>query len=805
MKYIDFKSILPYAVAIVLFFVITYAYFPPLLEGKRLRSQDMLQYYGTSKEISDYRERTGKEPLWTNSQFGGMPAYLISTLYHSNLFTSFGSLNMKMNKPANYLFLSMLSFFILLLAFRINPWLAIAGALAYGFSTYIFVSESVGHHTKALAMAYLPGVIAGVYLAFKDKLMLGSIIFGIFFALQLTSNHFQIIYYTFLIILIFGIYQLISDIKSKQLIRFIKAFGLLMVAAILALLSNITSIWLVYDYSKDSTRGTSELTLDKNIKTKGLDKDYATSWSYGKSETFNLLIPNFAGGASSGRLYSNSEIYKAFKESGQRLTKPYIEMPTYWGPQPSTSGPVYIGAVVIFLFVMGMFLIKGTLRWWLFTAAILSVVLAWGRNFMVISNLFFDYFPGYNKFRTVSMILVIAEFAIPLLGIIAVNRMVEQGIDKKEFYKALKWSLGITGGLALFFIVFAGALFDFSGSVDKELRDNYNWSDELINALRDDRRSLLKTDAVRSLIFIILSAGALMAFYLKKISKNIVFIVLALLILVDLWPVNKRYLNNDYFVPLSEEKNPFKPSEADKEILKDKDPDYRVLNLSVNTFNDATTSYFHKSIGGYHGAKMKRYQELIENQIGKYNMAVLNMLNTKYFIVPDKQKNPHVQTNPAASGNAWFVKKYKLVANADEELKALTDFDPKAEAIIDKRFENELKGIDLQYDSLGAIRLFSYEPNDLVYKARNTGEQLAVFSEIYYAKGWNAYIDGKTTPHFRVNYVLRAMRVPAGQHTIEFKFEPKAYFTGEKISLASSALLIIMFVIIITAEMIRKK
>jgi len=651
----------------------------------------------------------------------------------------------------------------------------------------------------------MPGVVAGVYMAFRQKILTGSVLFGIFFALQLTSNHFQIIYYTFLIILIFGIYQLIADMKEKQIIRLLKALGVLIVAAILALLTNITSIWLVYDYSKDSTRGKSELTMDKNIKTTGLDKNYATYWSYGKIETFDLLIPNLAGGPSIGKLGQNSEIYKAFKENGQQLTKPYIEIPTYWGPQPSTSGPVYIGAVVIFLFILGMFLIKGQLRWWLFTASLVSVVLAWGNNFMALTSLFLDYFPLYNKFRTVSMVLVMAEFAIPLLGILAVNRIVEQGFDKKEFYKAMKWSLGITGGLTLFFILFAGAIFDFSGSIDKELTENYNWSESLINALRQDRSWLLKADAIRSLVFIILAAGVLIAFFMKKISKNILFAALGLLILIDLWPINKRYLNNDFFVTQAEDKNPFKPTEADKEILKDKDPDYRVMNIAVSTFNDASTSYFHKSIGGYHGAKMKRYQELIENQIGKYNMAVLNMLNTKYFIVPDKQKNPHVQPNPQALGNAWYVKGYKMAANADEEIKALTGFNPKAEAIVDKRFEKELNDLTIQYDSLGGISLTSYEPNHLVYKAKASNEQLAVFSEIYYAKGWNASIDGKAVPHFRVNYVLRAMRVPAGEHTVEFRFEPKAYFTGEKISLASSALLILLFAGVIAVNLIKKK
>ncbi|MCX6258474.1 MAG: YfhO family protein [Bacteroidia bacterium] len=801
MKNINLSKMMPYLVAIVLFFILTYAYFPPLLEGKRLKSQDMLQYSGTSKEINDYRDRTGKEALWTNSLFGGMPAYLISTLYPSNLFSYFETLNMQMNKPANYLFMSMISFFILLLVFRVNPWLAIAGAVAYGFSTYFFIIESVGHHTKALAMAYMPGVIAGVYLAFKEKILLGAILFGVFFALMLTSNHFQIMYYTFLIILILAIFQFISDIREKKLMRYLKVIGLLVVTAILALLTHITSLWLVYDYSKDSTRGTSELTQDENIKTKGLDKDYATGWSYGKLETFDLFIPGFAGGSSEENIGENSETYRAFKERNIYNPERLVEnVPLYWGPQPSTSGPVYLGAVIVFLFILGMFLVKGPLRWWLFTATVLSIMLAWGRNFMFFSDLFFDYFPGYDKFRTVSMILIMAEFTVPLLGILAVNRIVEQKVEKKEFYRALKWSLGILGGLALFFILFASGLFDFTGSEDKQLTDA-GWP---VDAIRLDRISYLKGDAIRSLVFVLLTAGLLWVFYVKKISKGLLFAGLALLVIVDLWPVNKRYLNDNYFVSQLEDKNPFKPSDADKMILQDKDPDYRVMNVAVSTFNDASTSYFHKSIGGYHGAKMKRYQELIEAQISKRNFAVLDMLNTKYFIFPDKQKNPVAQRNPGALGNAWFVKNFKVVDNADAELKELTGFNPKAEAVVDKRFENELKGLNLKYDSLGMISLVTYEPNDLIYKSKNSSEQLAVFSEIYYSKGWDAFIDSKPVPYFRVNYVLRALRVPAGEHKIEFRFEPKAYFIGEHISLASSALLIILFILVLVMEVRRK-
>jgi hypothetical protein len=509
------------------------------------------------------------------------------------------------------------------------------------------------------------------------------------------------------------------------------------------------------------------------------------------------------GSSSHASLGKKTETFQALKANQVPNAEAICQaLPMYWGTQPFTSGPVYVGAIVFFLFVLGLFVVKGSLRWWLLTATILSLLLAWGKNFMFLTDLFLDYFPGYNKFRSVAMILVIAEFAMPLLGIIVVKNIVEENIDLKKFMKYFKIVLGSIIGLLLIFAIMPGMFYDFNAASDAELSSK-GWPDFLLDALRIDRKSMFTSDAFRSLIFILLFAVALLALIYKKISKSVFYAIFAILIIADMWPVNKRYLNSDSFVSKSDEAQPFKPTQANNFILKDKDPNFRVLNVAVNTFNDASTSYFHNSIGGYHGAKMKRYQELIEYHISKNNMSVLNMLNTKYFIVPTKDRGPMPQQNYGALGHAWFVNHYRLVQNADSEIMALNKFDPKTEAIVDKRFEAEVKTLSIVEDSLATIELLSYKPNHLTYKSKAKTDQLAIFSEIYYnnGKGWEAYVDGKPVPHFRANYVLRAMKVPAGEHTIEYKFEPKSYYTGEKISLASSVLLIILFVGLIVREL----
>ena len=614
---------------------------------------------------------------------------------------------------------------------------------------------------------------------------------GLFLALQLVNNHLQITYYTLLTILILGIFELVQAQKDKQLKTFSLAVGALLVAVLLAIGSNAAVLWTTYEYGKYSTRGESELQIDENDQTSGLDKSYITGWSYGVDETFTLLIPNFKGGATAAPLSEDSESYEFFNQTqGPQYARQVIRyMPLYWGTQSSTAGPVYVGAVVLFLFVFGFILLRSPLRWWLLIVTILAIMLSWGRNFMFLSELFIDYFPGYNKFRTVTMILVLAEFAIPLLAFLALDRIMKEEPEKKDFMKGLKWGLYIVGGLALFFLVFAG-MFSFTGPGDERYASQ--GATQFLDALKADRETLFRKDALRSLVFVILTAGLVYALYTKKVKENVFFLGLALLVLADMWPVNKRYLNNDDFVPRRSHQAELQPMAADQQILGDPDPYYRVFDVSGDPFNSARAAHFHKTLGGYHGAKMQRYQEIISHHIARNNMDVLNMLNTKYFIVPQQEAEPAVRLNPGALGNAWMVNSFRIVENANEEIEALNDFNPATEAIIDKRFESFVSGKTFSQDSSAEISLASYHPNRLSFDYKADTEQLVVFSDIYYEKGWKSFVDGEEVPHFRANYILRAMVLPAGEHTIDFRFEPRSYFAGKKIAATSSYILLIL-------------
>ncbi|MDO9254172.1 MAG: YfhO family protein [Bacteroidales bacterium] len=796
MKNIRFKQVLPYLSAVVIFVVISIAYFSPLLEGKKMKQSDITQFLGMSKEISDFRDATGQEALWTNSMFGGMPAYQISVQYKGNVLRYLDQLmQLYLPQPAGMVFLYMIGFFILLLVLKVDKWLAIAGAIAFAFSSYLFIIFEAGHNSKAHAIGYMAPVLAGIILTYRGRYLAGGIIAAIALSLELLTNHLQITYYLMLIAAVFVITELVSSIREKKLPGFAKATGVLIIASIFALATNITSIWATYEYGKETIRGKTELTSEKSNRTSGLDKDYATGWSYGKMETFTMLIPNFNGGSSQGALTETSNTYKALKANNvddTQASKIIKALPLYWGTQPGVAGPVYIGAIIMFLFIFALFTVDNKYKWWLLAATILSIVLAWGKNFMPFTNFFMHYVPGYNKFRAVSMTLVIAELCIPLLAVLGLQKTFSGEVDKKKLLKYLYYSLGIAGGISLFFALFGSSLYDFISPADEQYKSYF--PDWLMAALREDRAAILSADAFRSLAFILLAGAAIWAMINQKIKKPVFFTALILLVLIDMWSVNRRYVNNDSFVSKRVAAVPFQPSLADQVIMKDKDPDFRVFNQSVgNPFADASTSYFHKSLGGYHGAKLRRYQELIDSQLVKGNMNVYNMLNTKYFIVPDeKGGQPQMQINMQAMGNAWFVNNAHMVNNADEELNALTNFVPAETAVYDKRYEDHVKGHIISKDTLATIVLTDYKPNHLTYKSETSREQLAVFSEIYYEKGWNAFIDGKPAPYFRANYVLRAMIVPAGTHTIEFKFEPQVYKTGEKISYASSILLVLL-------------
>jgi hypothetical protein len=789
---IDFKKLLPHLYVVIFFIAICAVYFWPVLEGKEIRQHDIQQWEGMAKEIADFREEHGTEPLWTRSMFGGMPAYQISVLYPANLVKYVNDvLLLGMPMPYSYVFMALLGFYILLLTLKVDYRLAVAGAIGYAFCSYNFIIIMAGHNSKMHAIALMPFVVAGVLMVFhRRKYLFGAAFTAMALALQIYANHLQITYYLALALAVLGVIELIKCIQSKELPHFVKSAASLSVAVIISVLPNLTSLWATWEYGKDTTRGASELT-EKSV-SKGLDVDYAFAWSYGIDETLTLLIPDFMGGASSGELTKSSATYQALvaNGAGSQANQFIKQVPLYWGDQSFTSGPVYVGAIFVFLFVMGIMLVRNEFKIWLALITGLFIVFSWGNNLLSVNELFFHYVPGFNKFRTVSMNLVIVSLSVVLLGMMALREFFNPKADAALRKKSLTWAFYITGGISLLFALLPGMFFDFSSEVDENFKQ-YDW---LVEAIRSDRESILRMDAFRSLFFVSAAAAALWFNMKNKLSLNNAAIALTVLVLVDMWTVNKRYLDDSHFVKASKSNQVFTPSQADMTILQDPELGYRVMNTSVSTFNDASTSYFHHSIGGYHGAKLKRYQELIEGQISKNNMAVLDMLNTKYIILPSREGGPPMaQQNPGALGAAWFVPEYQIVANADSEMTALTGFNPAQTAIVDKRFESELAGLNIQYDSTATIRLVKYQANHLTYETSAASEQLAVFSEIYYDKGWNAFIDGNPAPHFRVNYVLRAMRIPAGKHTVEFRFEPKVYHTGEKIALAGSVILFLFF------------
>ncbi|MBL6663613.1 MAG: YfhO family protein [Flavobacteriales bacterium] len=785
MKTLELKKLIPHVSAVVLFVLITLIYFSPVLEGKKIDQQDIRQFTGMSKEIVDHRAEYDEEPLWTNSMFSGMPAYQISVRYKKNLISYCSQwFKLYLPGPVGAVFLYLIGFYFLLVSLGIDYRLAIVGAVAYAFSSYFFIIIEAGHNTKAHAIGYVAPILASFLMVLRGKkVLLGSALTALFTSLILNANHLQITYYLVMLLFIIGLVKFIEAYKEKALPLFLKHLGMLLLAGTIGSLTSLSRIATTLEYGQESIRGKSELTDNQSNKTSGLDKDYATAWSYGKAESFTLLIPNFHGGASGGALTTDSETYRLFKNSQQasQAKKIIKQLPLYWGSQPFTSGPVYAGAIVCFLFVLGLFLIKGYLRWWILTTFLLMLALSWGKNLMPLTDFFLEYIPGYNKFRAVSTTLVIVELLIPFLGILALNKIIKEG-KTNEIMKSFKYALGIVGGLCLLFALMPNTFFDFEGLNDAQ------YGEALTEALRVDRASLFSADAFRSLAFILLSAAGIWLYLNKTIKKTPLILLIGVLILGDMWAVNKRYINDENFKAKRKILQPFTPSLADSQILQDPDPNYRVYNTTVSPFNDASTSYFHKSIGGYHGAKLKRYQELIDFHISKGNMNVLNMLNSKYFIVRGQNNQPIAQRNPNALGNAWFVSDIIMVENSDVEIQKLGQINTANQVVVDQRYEVPST---IDYDSTATIQLTNYKANHLSYTSSATTNQFAVFSEIYYDKGWNAYIDGELVPHIRANYLLRALPIPSGQHTIEFKFEPQTYYATENITLFSSLIVII--------------
>jgi hypothetical protein len=787
------KNSLPYITGIFIFVVASLMYFHPVLKGQKIPQSDITQFQGMAKEITDFRAENDSEPYWTGASFSGMPAYQISAYYPNDFVRSLDSLIRFLPRPADYTFLYFLSFFVLMLALKIEWKLGVLGALAFGFSTYLIIIFIPGHNAKAHAIGYMPLVLAGVLWIFQQKYVLGFLVTGLAMALEMYTNHIQMTYYLGFCLLILGVVELIYAIKENIIPTFLKQVAIILVAVFLGIGANAPRLLAMKEYADESTRGKSELTFNadgsKKELTKGLDKEYITQFSYAKLETFNLFVPRFMGGGTVEKLDKNSEFYQIIEEkAGKKVADDYSkQVLTYWGDQPIVEAPAYIGAVIFFLFFLGIFLVKGRLKQWLVAATVFSILLSWGRNFDVLTNFFIDYVPLYNKFRAVSSIQVIAELCVPILGILALKNFFSSKISRDEKKNALKKAVYFFGGLILFGFFAAHFSSTFEGLRD----ENYKDLPGLIDAVIADRKSLLFSDSIRSIIFMLLSATLLWFVLQNKLKEIIVFIGLTLLILVDQISVNKRYLNADDFISARKVEKPFNASEADKLILEDT-LHFRVANFSGNLMEDGTTSYFHQSIGGYHAAKMKRYQELFEYQIAKQNMQVLNMLNTKYFIIPDNNGVEQVQQNPEINGNAWFVTSLKKVQNANEEMTALDSLYTKNEAVINVKTHQELQNFVAQKDSTATISLQEYNVTTLTYQSNSQKEQFAVFSEIYYENGWNAYIDRKLVPHFRVNYVLRGMKIPAGNHTIIFKFEPKVIQQGSLISVSSYALLFLI-------------
>ena len=791
------NKIFPFVVAILLFSLASIIYFHPILKGHKLNQSDITQFRGMVKDINDFRSEENKEPYWTEASFSGMPAYQVSAYYPNDFVRSLDRLLRFLPRPADYTFLYFLSFFVLMMALKVNWRLAILGSLAFGFSTYLIIIFGAGHNAKAHAIAYMPLVLAGFLWIFQRKFILGFIVTGLAMALEIYTNHIQMTYYLGFCLLILGIVEFVHAIKEKVVPLFIKQVVIIIAAVALGVGANAPRLMALKEYADHSTRGRSELTINldgsnKEI-TNGLDKTYITQYSYAKLETFNLFIPRFMGGGTIEKLGEDSNFYQFIEEkAGKKAAGDYSEQVlTYWGDQPIVEAPAYIGAVIFLLFFLGIFLVKGRLKQWLVAATVFSIVLSWGRNFEVVTNFFIEYVPLYNKFRAVSSIQVIAELCVPILGVLGLKAFFSAEMSTEEKYQGLKKAVLAFGALIIAGFALAHMFGTFEG-----LRDAQQYSEipGFLDAVIADRKAMLLSDTIRSLVLVLISGTALWFFLKGKLKPVIVIVGLTLLILFDLISVNKKYVNVDDFKTARKIKKPFTKSDADKIILQDKSH-YRVANFAVDLMNDGSTSYYHNSIGGYHAAKLGRYQELFDFQIAKNNIQVFNMLNTKYFIISDDEGKPKAQQNTEANGNVWFVDNLIPVKNANEEIQALDSLSTKEEAVI---LENVYKKMDIQFpmqqDTIATIALTDYKVTSLNYKSISTSVQFAVFSEIFYKEGWNAYIDGELVPHYRVNYVLRGMKIPAGNHKIEFKFEPKVIQQGKTVSLISYALLLLISV-----------
>lgn len=802
--WLDRNSI--HLIIIGFFIAICFIYFPSAWQGKELYQHDVLQAKAGQKEMMDIKERDGDMPLWTNSMFGGMPTYQVFADLPSNV----GTYVMRGFKalfphPIDVVILYLLGAYLLFNVLRVRPWLAALGAVAFAFSSYNFIYLEAGHSSKAYAIAFLAPILAGILLTYRGKYLWGAVIIAFALALEIRVNHVQVPYYMFIGLLVLAGIECYHAIKNKTLPQFAKATGVQAVTLILAVAVNASLLWPTYEYSQESTRGPSNLTStdDATDDGGGVGRTYAYQWSQGVGETITFLVPNAYGGGMGPVLGENSHTVELLQKNGanrEQALSAAQSLPTYWGEKPFTSGPWYFGAGVVFLFILGIILVKGRLKWWLVSATALFLLLSFGRHFPLISDLFFDYFPMYNKFRAVESTLIIVSLLVPILAVLAVDQITKHADHIRNLDKKLLYTFAGVGGLTLLIALVPELFFSFKTSAHAQMVEalaqqvgDRQFAGDLSNALVKDRVSLARADAFRSFIFITLTFALLWLMVKGKMKQTVGVIALGLVVLVDLWGVDKRYLNDDRFVePLQLARQFNAAREVDQLILMDKDPNYRVLDLTTNPFQDARTSYFHKSIGGYHAAKLMRYQELIERQFSTaINEDVLDMLNTRYVIHSGSQGNEGMNRRSSAAGNAWFVDRITMVKDDEEEMRALNSFDPLKEAFIHEEFLPLLNEKRLSQPGNAHISLLEYRPDRLVYEYSTPNDAVAVFSEIWYDKGWKAFVDGKELPILRANYVLRALQLPGGNHQVEFRFEPKSYHLGETISLIASIILVL--------------
>ena len=817
------KKIIPDIIAILIFAVISFVYFYPAdIDGRILFQHDTTAGAAAGQEAKEYYERTGERTRWTNSMFGGMPTYQISPSYNStDTLKKVGNVyELWFPEYVRLAFIMLLGFYILLRAFGMSPWLSALGGILWGFSSYFFILIAAGHIWKFVTLAYIPPTIAGMIWAYRGKLWQGGIVFALFVALQILSNHVQMSYYFLFVMLFMVIAFGVEAYRQHTIPQFLKASAVLVVAGLVGVAINLSNLYHTYTYSLETMRGKSELTQHPSAgssATGGLDKEYITQWSYGVDETLTLLVPNFKGGAS----VAINESKAAMTKANPRYSSLYGALSQYFGTQPGTSGPVYVGALVFFLFLLGCFIVKGPMKWALLGATIFSIVLSWGKNFMPVTDFFIDYVPMYNKFRAVSSILVIAEFTIPLLAMLALKKIIEQPSLLKPKSSAFLVSILLTAGLSLLIWLSPGTFTDFIPAQEAQMMQSAvdqggipaNELAGIMANLSEMRAAMVSADALRSLIIVLVGVVLLMLFFMGKLRKELTIGGIAILCLFDMWQVNKRYLYDDQFVDKSIQTTTFAQSEADKYILEDTDPDYRVLNFAVSAFNENNTSYWHKNVGGYHAAKLRRYNELIEiclkkemqdayqaiaeaggdmEQVDPSKFHALNMLNTRYFILPTKEGELPLE-NPYALGNAWFVKEVNYVANADEELDMTTTSNPHVTAVVDNQFKSALNNAStFEVADDAFIELTEYEPNSLTYQTQNPSDGVAVFSEVYYPDGWQVTIDGQPVELARADYVLRTLYVPAGNHTIQMTFDPQSIHVTETIAYGALILLLLV-------------